>query len=270
MNTGTKISDHLSILNGIFSELDAIGVKLNDEDKSLRLIWFFPSSYEHIKSILMYEKETVNFEEVISKLISKERSNFIYLANIEIKWLEPGYPTHLITFSPKFFSREDDFNITRFPSNPFRRRPSSGRRRCAFRPRSDCCQSRSPSPSFPTVRDSFISHLLPATPIRSPAAPLLPKNLQQNSSGRGLICWSLLWPWVHTVLSPWVHTVRSFLHCTAPGICPFCEEMRGRCEPTARGVTSRLTHGQRSFVADFSATMAQPATGLESRVEGGK
>ncbi|PON95853.1 hypothetical protein TorRG33x02_083760, partial [Trema orientale] len=38
MSEGIIISDHLSILNSIVSELEAIGVKINDEDKALRLI----------------------------------------------------------------------------------------------------------------------------------------------------------------------------------------------------------------------------------------
>ncbi|PON75591.1 hypothetical protein PanWU01x14_042160 [Parasponia andersonii] len=38
MNEGTKISDHLNVLNGIVSELEAIGVKIEDEDKALRFI----------------------------------------------------------------------------------------------------------------------------------------------------------------------------------------------------------------------------------------
>ncbi|KAF7833174.1 Zinc finger, CCHC-type [Senna tora] len=73
MNEGTKISDHLSTLNGIVSELEYIGVKIDDEDKALRLIWSLPSSYEYIKHILMYEKDTLNFEEVTSKIISEEK-----------------------------------------------------------------------------------------------------------------------------------------------------------------------------------------------------
>lgn len=38
MNEGTKISDHLSVLDGIIFELEAIGVKIDDEDKALRII----------------------------------------------------------------------------------------------------------------------------------------------------------------------------------------------------------------------------------------
>lgn len=72
MEAGTKISDHLSALNGIVSELEAIRVKINDKDKALRLIWSLPSTYEHIKPILMYGKEIMSFTEVTSKLISEE------------------------------------------------------------------------------------------------------------------------------------------------------------------------------------------------------
>ncbi|KAL5822672.1 hypothetical protein ACOSQ4_020572 [Xanthoceras sorbifolium] len=35
MEEGAKISDHLSVLNGIVSELESIGVEIEDEDKAL-------------------------------------------------------------------------------------------------------------------------------------------------------------------------------------------------------------------------------------------
>ena len=54
-----RISDHMSILNGIISDLEAIGVAISDEDKALRLFWSLPTYYEHMKPILMYEKDTV-------------------------------------------------------------------------------------------------------------------------------------------------------------------------------------------------------------------
>ncbi|KAL5736180.1 hypothetical protein ACOSQ2_030968 [Xanthoceras sorbifolium] len=73
MEEGAKISDHLSVLNGIVSELESIGVEIEDEDKALRLILSLPSSYEHMKPILVYGKETLNFTEVTGKLLSEER-----------------------------------------------------------------------------------------------------------------------------------------------------------------------------------------------------
>lgn len=73
MDEHTKVFDHLSVLNGIFSELETIGVKIDDEDKSLTLIWSPSSSHEHIKPVLIHENENLSFEDVASKIISKER-----------------------------------------------------------------------------------------------------------------------------------------------------------------------------------------------------
>lgn len=73
MDEGTKISDHLSTLNNIVSELESIEVKIDDEDKALRLILSLPPSYVHLKPVLMYGKESLSFEEVATKIISEER-----------------------------------------------------------------------------------------------------------------------------------------------------------------------------------------------------
>lgn len=51
------------------TKLGAIRVKINDEDKELILIRLLPSSCEHVKPILMYGKETMNFAKVTIKLI---------------------------------------------------------------------------------------------------------------------------------------------------------------------------------------------------------
>ena len=48
-------------------------MKIDDEDKALRLIWSLPPFYEYVQTVLMYGKENVNFSEVTSKLISEER-----------------------------------------------------------------------------------------------------------------------------------------------------------------------------------------------------
>lgn len=73
MKEGTSISDHLSVLNGIVSELESIGVKIDDEDQALRLIWSLPPSYEHMKPILIHGKEKIVFSEVTGKLLAEER-----------------------------------------------------------------------------------------------------------------------------------------------------------------------------------------------------
>ena len=73
MAEGTKISDHLNVLNSIMTELEAIGVKIEDEDKALRLLWSLPTSYKHLLPTLIYGKETIDLEEVSSTLLSEER-----------------------------------------------------------------------------------------------------------------------------------------------------------------------------------------------------
>jgi hypothetical protein len=56
MDAGMKISYRLSVLNVIVSELEAIGVEIDDEDNVLWLIWSLSSTCGHIKPILMYGK----------------------------------------------------------------------------------------------------------------------------------------------------------------------------------------------------------------------
>jgi len=73
MDESTKIYDHLSTLNNIISELECIKVKIDDEDKALRLILSLPPSYVHFKPALMYGKESLSFEEVATKIIYEKR-----------------------------------------------------------------------------------------------------------------------------------------------------------------------------------------------------
>ena len=73
MTKGIKISNHLSVLNGIVSELETIAIKIEDEDKELQLLWSLPTSYKHFLPTLMYRKETVDLEEITNTLLSKER-----------------------------------------------------------------------------------------------------------------------------------------------------------------------------------------------------
>jgi len=73
MGDDTKVSYHLSNLNEIVCELETIGVKVEEEDISQRLIWSLPSSYELIKPVLMYDKKTLSFDEIASKILFEER-----------------------------------------------------------------------------------------------------------------------------------------------------------------------------------------------------
>ena len=69
----TKISDHLSVLDHIVIELEVIGVKIEDKYKKLRLLWSLLTSFKQLLPTLMYEKETIDLDEVTSTLLLKER-----------------------------------------------------------------------------------------------------------------------------------------------------------------------------------------------------
>ena len=73
MSEGMKVFDHLGELNWIIFELDLIGVKIDEEDKILRIIWSLPPSYAHMKPILMHGSPTISLGDVTSKLIPKKR-----------------------------------------------------------------------------------------------------------------------------------------------------------------------------------------------------
>jgi len=78
MDEGTKISNHLSTLNNIVSELESTEVKIDDKDKELRLILSLLPSYVHLKPVLMNGKESLSFEEVATKIIYEERRMISY------------------------------------------------------------------------------------------------------------------------------------------------------------------------------------------------
>lgn len=88
MDEHTKVSDHLSVLNDIFSELETIGVKIDDENKALRLKWSLPSSYEHIRPVLIYGKETLSFNKLLVKLFLKKEDRRVGIILYQTKcWL---------------------------------------------------------------------------------------------------------------------------------------------------------------------------------------
>ncbi|RZC76938.1 hypothetical protein C5167_001142 [Papaver somniferum] len=72
MAEGTSIANHLSVLNSIVSELEALEVTVNDEDKALRLILSLPPSYKHMVTYLKHGKDALSLSEVTNALLSEE------------------------------------------------------------------------------------------------------------------------------------------------------------------------------------------------------
>src|SRR3954470_23083153 len=64
MAEGTPILQHLNVFNKIVSDLLALEVKMEEEDKALKLLSSLPPSYDHLVTTILYGKETQELEDV--------------------------------------------------------------------------------------------------------------------------------------------------------------------------------------------------------------
>ena len=64
MKEGTPILQYLNAFNRILSDLLALEVRLEEEDKTLLLLSSLPSSYDHFATTVMYGKGTLELEDV--------------------------------------------------------------------------------------------------------------------------------------------------------------------------------------------------------------
>ena len=62
MKKGMPILQHLNTFNRILSDLLALEVKLEEEDKALLLLSSLPSSYDLLATTIMYDKEALKLE----------------------------------------------------------------------------------------------------------------------------------------------------------------------------------------------------------------
>jgi len=66
------MNQHINMYNQIVSDSKQIDVKFNNEDKTLMLLNFLPTSpiYKNLVTTLMQGEETLMLEEIISALLS--------------------------------------------------------------------------------------------------------------------------------------------------------------------------------------------------------
>ena len=79
MKESMPIVQHLNAFNRIISDLLALKVKLEEEDKTFLLLSFPLSSYNHLATTIMYDKETLELENVRQMLQNNElikKTNF--------------------------------------------------------------------------------------------------------------------------------------------------------------------------------------------------
>ncbi|GKD43945.1 retrovirus-related pol polyprotein from transposon TNT 1-94 [Tanacetum coccineum] len=72
MPAGRNISEHIDEFNKIVLDLANMEVKFEDEDLALLLLTSLPASYEHFVDTLLYGREALTLEDVMTTLNSKE------------------------------------------------------------------------------------------------------------------------------------------------------------------------------------------------------
>ncbi|GJR63360.1 retrovirus-related pol polyprotein from transposon TNT 1-94 [Tanacetum coccineum] len=69
---GKKLSEHIDEFNKLISDLANIDVDIDDEDQALMLLTSLPSSYDNLVETLLYGRESLTLEDVLSSLNSRE------------------------------------------------------------------------------------------------------------------------------------------------------------------------------------------------------
>ncbi|KAI8571313.1 hypothetical protein RHMOL_Rhmol01G0109800 [Rhododendron molle] len=72
MSEGANFNDHSDEFNRLLTELGVIGAKIEEEDKGILLLVSLPPSHEHLRTTLMYGKDTLGLDEVVAALLSHE------------------------------------------------------------------------------------------------------------------------------------------------------------------------------------------------------
>ncbi|GJT33639.1 retrovirus-related pol polyprotein from transposon TNT 1-94 [Tanacetum coccineum] len=66
IDSGKKLSEHIDEFNKLIGDLANIGVDIDDEDQALMLLTSLPSSYDNFVETLLYGRESLTLEDVLS------------------------------------------------------------------------------------------------------------------------------------------------------------------------------------------------------------
>ena len=72
MQEGGNVVDHIQQFDQMWNELLNVGVKFEEEDKSLLLLCSLPPSFDALVTTLLYGKETLEYRDMVSVLWSNE------------------------------------------------------------------------------------------------------------------------------------------------------------------------------------------------------
>ncbi|GKC51329.1 hypothetical protein Tco_1074074 [Tanacetum coccineum] len=78
MDSGKKLSEHINEFNKLIGDLANIDIDIDDEDQALMLLTSLPSSYDNFVETLLYGRESLTLEDVLSSLNSWELKKRTY------------------------------------------------------------------------------------------------------------------------------------------------------------------------------------------------
>jgi hypothetical protein len=73
MQEGSDLAGHINVFSQMVADLEQQGVKIETEDKEIILLCSLPSSYEHVVTTLMCDKERIKVEDITAVLSAREQ-----------------------------------------------------------------------------------------------------------------------------------------------------------------------------------------------------
>ena len=72
MSEGASIEGHIEEFNSIVTDLENVGIKIDDEDQALQLLCSLPPSYKHFCETLHYGQDSITLKDEKAALLSKD------------------------------------------------------------------------------------------------------------------------------------------------------------------------------------------------------
>jgi hypothetical protein len=73
MQEGSDLVGHINVFSQMVTDLEQLGVAVDDEDKAIILLCSLPSSYEHVVTTLTYGKESIKIGDITAALLAREQ-----------------------------------------------------------------------------------------------------------------------------------------------------------------------------------------------------
>ena len=73
MGEGTIFLSHLNVLNGLITQLENLGVKIEDEEKVIVLLNLLSSSYDTLATTILHGKDSIELKYITSSLLLNEK-----------------------------------------------------------------------------------------------------------------------------------------------------------------------------------------------------